>query len=284
VNPRWCAADPYRGAAHAVAESALNVACVGAAPLGITDCLNFGNPERPEVLGQLAAAVRGIAVACRVLEVPVVSGNVSLYNETDGRSIAPTPTIGMVGLLEDVSRAVGIRFRHEGDLVALLGETRDELGASEYLATVLGREEGSCPALDLLAAKALVALLVELTRDGLLASAHDISTGGLAVALAECALSSANLGADLNFQSALLPTVLLFSESAHRAVVSFEPGRERQVLEAAKRHGVPTALLGRVTPAALRVSVNARPALGVPIDVLRDAHERSFVRLMEEST
>jgi phosphoribosylformylglycinamidine synthase len=283
VNPRWVAADPYRGAAHAVAESALNVACAGAAPIGVTDCLNFGNPERPEVLGQLAAAVKGIAVACRLLETPVVSGNVSLYNETEGRSILPTPTIGMVGLLEDVTRAVGIHFRKEGDVIALLGETKDELGASEYLATVLGREEGPCPTLDLLAARSIVTLLVELTRDGLLSSAHDVAEGGLAVALAECASGASALGAQVNVQTALLPTLLLFSESAHRAVVSFEPGRERQVLEAAKKHGVPTSLVGRVAAGSLDVSVNGEPALRLGLDEIRNVREASFVKLMEET-
>ncbi|HEX2798621.1 MAG TPA: phosphoribosylformylglycinamidine synthase subunit PurL, partial [Thermoanaerobaculia bacterium] len=155
VNPRYVAADPQTGAAHAVAEAALNLACVGAKPLAVTDCLNFGNPERPEILGQFAAAIRGLSEACRAFETPVVSGNVSLYNETDGVSILPTPTVGMVGLLDDVTRTVGLHFAREGDIVALLGTTRDEMGASEYLATVLGRDEGPCPALDLASTRAL---------------------------------------------------------------------------------------------------------------------------------
>jgi phosphoribosylformylglycinamidine synthase len=283
VNPRWVAADPYRGAAHAVAEAALNVACAGALPIGVTDCLNFGNPERPEILGQLAAAVRGLGVACRVFDTPVVSGNVSLYNETEGRSILPTPTVGMVGVLDDVSCAVGIAFRREGNVIALLGETRDELGASEYLATVLGRDEGPCPSLDLLAAKALVSLLVELARDGLVSSAHDVSTGGRAVALSESCFGPGDLGADVNVQTALLPTPLLFAESAHRAVISFEPGRERLVLDAARRHGVPTALLGRVTAGSLRIAINGEPALDRPVAELRNTWASSFVRLMEET-
>ncbi|HSB62568.1 MAG TPA: phosphoribosylformylglycinamidine synthase subunit PurL, partial [Thermoanaerobaculia bacterium] len=160
VNPRYVAADPQTGAAHAVAEAALNLACVGARPLAVTDCLNFGNPERPEILGQFAAAIRGLSEACRAFETPVVSGNVSLYNETDGVSILPTPTVGMVGLLDDVSRTVGLHFAREGDIVALLGTTRDEMGASEYLATVLARDEGPCPALDLASTRALMNLLL----------------------------------------------------------------------------------------------------------------------------
>jgi len=280
VNPRYCLADPTRGATHAVAEAALNVACTGARPLAVTDCLNFGNPERPEIMGQLAAAVKGLSLACRALETPVVSGNVSLYNETDGESILPTPTVGMVGLLEDASRAVPHAFAAEHDVVALLGETRDELGQSEYLATVLGREEGPCPQLDLLTVRSMVDLLVELSGDGLLSSAHDVSEGGLATALAEAAIPS-GLGAELNVETALLPTVYLFSQSAPRAVVSFPPGNERAVLEAARRHGVPTAFLGRVTKGPLRVRVSGNVVLDVPVAELREASEGAFPKLME---
>ena len=280
VNPRYCFADPMRGAAHAVAEAALNVACTGARPLAITDCLNFGNPERPEILGQLAAAVKGLSLACRALETPVVSGNVSLYNETDGESILPTPTVGMVGLLEDVARAVPHAFAAEHDVVALFGETRDELGRSEYLATVLGRDEGPCPRLDLLGVRSLVDLLCDLATDGLLSSAHDVSEGGLGVALAEAAIPN-GLGADLNVETALLPTVYLFSQSTPRVVVSFPPGNEKIVLEAARRHGVPTAFLGRVTKDLLRVSVSGNVVLDVSVSTLRQASEEAFERMME---
>lgn len=282
VNPRYVAADPRRGAAHAVAEAALNLACVGATPLAVTDCLNFGNPERPEVLGQLAAAVTGISEACRLFETPVVGGNVSLYNETDGVSILPTPTIGMVGLLEDVSRAVGSRFVKGGDLVALFGETRDELGASEYLATVLGREGGPCPALDLQAARALVDLLLELSRDGQLSSAHDVSEGGLAVALAEASL--AGFGAEANIRTALLPSIVLFAQSAPRALVSFEPGHERHILEAASRLGIPTTLLGRVVSGRLRIEVNENVALEIETEEIRKISQNAFQQLMETRT
>jgi phosphoribosylformylglycinamidine synthase subunit PurL len=281
VNPRFVAANPHVGAAHAVSEAALNVACVGAAPLAVTDCLNFGNPERPAILGSFAAAVRGISEACRAFETPVVSGNVSLYNETDGMSILPTPTIGMVGLLEDVSCCVPARFMREGDIVALFGTTRDEMGCSEYLATVLGREGGPCPSLDLLAARAMVALLMELARDGFLSSAHDLSEGGLAVAAAEAASSPSGLGADLNVLTPLVATRALFSESAPRALVSFAPGRERPLLEAARRHGVPTALLGRVTAGRLRLAVNGLGVVDLSTDRIRALSEEAFPKLME---
>jgi phosphoribosylformylglycinamidine synthase len=281
VNPRYVAAHPRLGAAHAVAEAALNLACTGARPLAVTDCLNFGNPERPEILGQFAAAIRGISEACRAFETPVVSGNVSLYNETEGRSILPTPTVGMVGLLDDVSRALGSCFRNEGDVVALLGNTRDELGASEYLAAVLGRDEGPCPALDLVAARALVNLLVELVRDGYVGSAHDLSEGGFAVAAAEACFGPALLGADLAVMTPLSATRFLFSQSAPRAIVSFPAGGEMPVLDAARRYGVPTALIGRVVPGVLRVAVNRTPAFEVETRLLKTTYEDAFRRLME---
>jgi phosphoribosylformylglycinamidine synthase len=186
----------------------------------------------------------------------------------------------MVGLLEDVARAVPHAFAAEHDVVALFGETRDELGRSEYLATVLGREEGPCPQLDLLAVRSMVDLLVELAGDGLLTSAHDVSEGGLGVALAEAAVPN-GLGADLNVETALLPTVYLFSQSTPRAVVSFAPGNERAVLEAARRHGVPTAFLGRVTKGPLRVNVGGNAVLDVPVAELKEASEGAFEKLME---
>jgi phosphoribosylformylglycinamidine synthase len=281
VNPRYVAADPQTGAAHAVAEAALNLACVGAKPLAVTDCLNFGNPERPEILGQLAAAIRGLSEACRVFETPVVSGNVSLYNETDGVSILPTPTVGMVGLLDDVTRTVGFHFAREGDLVALLGTTRDELGASEYLATILGRDEGPCPSLDFASVRALVNMLLETVRDGMLTSAHDVSEGGLAVALAEAAMGPRGLGADIDVRTPLSSTRLLFSQTAGRAVVSLPAGRERNLVEAGRRYGVATALLGRVVPGRLAASVNGVRAFDFETSALKALSESAFERLLE---
>jgi phosphoribosylformylglycinamidine synthase II len=281
VNPRYVAADPQNGASHAVAEAALNLACVGARPLAVTDCLNFGNPERPGILGEFAAAIRGLADACRAFETPVVSGNVSLYNETDGVSILPTPTVGMVGLLDDVTRTVGLHFAHEGDLVALLGTTRDEMGAGEYLATILGRDEGPCPALDFASTRALVNLLLETVRDGMVRSAHDVSEGGLAVALAEAAMGSRGLGADVNVATPLPATRLLFSQTAGRAVVSLPAGRERNLVEAGRRYGVAVALLGRVVKGRLIVSVNGVRALDLETSALRAASESAFQKLLE---
>ena len=185
----------------------------------------------------------------------------------------------MVGLLDDVAAAVGPRFAAAGDVVALIGTTRDEMGASEYLATVLRRDEGPCPSLDLASARATVNLLVEIARDGMISSAHDVAEGGLAVALAEC--SSGGLGAEVNVGTDLAPTRALFSESPGRALVSLPASRARNLVDAARRHGVALSLLGRVVPGRLAVSVNGAAVFDVPIPRLVLASEEAFARLME---
>ncbi|HEY7514682.1 MAG TPA: phosphoribosylformylglycinamidine synthase subunit PurL, partial [Vicinamibacteria bacterium] len=186
-NGRYAWLDPFEGARLAVAEACRNVAASGAVPIGATNCLNFGNPERPEIMGQLVMAIRGMGEACAALGVPVTGGNVSLYNETDGQAIYPTPVLGVVGLLEDASLALPSRFEQEGDAVYLLGATRDDLGGSELLKVVHGRVAGRPPRLDLAAEKRLHELMASAAGARLLRSAHDLSDGGLAVGLAECA-------------------------------------------------------------------------------------------------
>src|SRR6185503_1473820 len=197
-NGRYCYLDPHRGAMLAVAEAARNVACAGARPLGATNCLNFGNPERPGIMWQFAKAVEGIGAACRALGVPITGGNVSLYNETDGTAIYPTPVIGVVGLLEHADRVVSRRFRESGDAIVLLGEDRGELGGSEYLKVVHNLVRGVPPALDLEAERALQALLVTLAGERLMRSAHDCSDGGLAAAVAECCFDTIGIGAEVS--------------------------------------------------------------------------------------
>jgi phosphoribosylformylglycinamidine synthase II len=284
VNPFFCQADPYRGGAIAVAEAARSVACVGARPLAITDCLNFGNPEKPEVMAQFEAAVRGISDACRALEIPVVSGNVSFYNETAGRAIPPTPTVGMVGLLDDVSRHVRLPFRKAGDRIALLGTTRDELGASEFLRTVRGRDEGPCPEVDLAAEKRLVDLLVGLAKDGLLASAHDVSDGGLAVALAECAMQG-GVGEAVDLDSGIRLSSLLFGESTGRALVSFASEAEAAIRSAAAKGGVPFAVIGTVGGGRLKISVRGRSEAVIDEDLaaLTELWRGAFVHAIESA-
>ncbi len=280
VNPFFCALDPYRGGALAVAEAARSIACTGARPLAITDCLNFGSPEKPEVMWQFEAAVRGIADACRALEIPVVSGNVSFYNETDGRAILPTPTVGMVGLLEDVGKRVRLRFGREGDRVALLGVSKDELGGSEFLRSVRGRDEGPCPEIDLDAERRLTDLLVSLGEQGLLSSAHDVSDGGLAVAIAECAMKG-NVGAEISLDDEVRPSALLFGETPGRAVVSFAPESGAAVDGAAKKAGVPFRKIGRAGGSRLKVSIGGSLAIDEEVAALAEPWKGAFAHAME---
>ncbi len=201
-NGRYVYLDPRRGAMLAVAEAARNVACAGAVPIGATNCLNFGNPQRPEIMWQLVEAIEGISDACVALDVPITGGNVSLYNETDGKAIYPTPTIGVVGLIEDAGRVVSRTFRDAGDAIVLLGGNLGELGGSEYLKVVHGLVRGVPPALDLKGEQALITLLTTGASRGLIRSAHDCADGGLAVTLAESAFDTAGIGLDVNVPAA----------------------------------------------------------------------------------
>ncbi|MFN2385279.1 MAG: phosphoribosylformylglycinamidine synthase subunit PurL [Thermoanaerobaculia bacterium] len=282
VNPFFCAADPYRGAAIAVAEAARSVACVGARPLAVTDCLNFGSPERPEVMGQFEAAVRGITEACRALEVPVVSGNVSFYNETDGRAIPPTPTIGMVGLLDDVEKRVRLPFDKEGDGIAVLGETRDELGSSEYLRVIRGRDEGPCPEVDLDGEERLIRLLLRMAGERLLSSAHDVADGGLAVAVAECSMQS-GLGAEILLEDAIRPSALLFGETTGRVVITFPPSREPAVRAAASQEGVSFGKIGQVGGERLRISLAGGSVIDEAVAELKKLWSGAFTRAIESA-
>jgi phosphoribosylformylglycinamidine synthase subunit PurL len=241
-NGRYGHLDPYLGGAHAVAESSRNVACVGARPMAVTNCLNFGNPERPEVMWAFHEAVRGMAEACRALDTPVTGGNVSFYNESGRSAVYPTPVVGMLGVLEDYRLMIRPAFG-PGRLVYLLGETFAELGGSEYAEVVLGRVGGRPPGLDLDREAAVVALLVEAARSDLLSSAHDCSDGGLAVALAESAIAG-DCGFAVALPGDLPPHVGLFSESASRAVVSVEPARASALEDLARGRHVPFARLG----------------------------------------
>ncbi|OGB88472.1 MAG: phosphoribosylformylglycinamidine synthase II [candidate division NC10 bacterium RIFCSPLOWO2_02_FULL_66_22] len=247
-NGRYTYLDPYEGGKLAVAEAARNVVCAGARPLAITNCLNFGNPERPEIMWQFAEAVRGMGDACRALQTPVTGGNVSFYNETLGTAIFPTPIVGMVGLLDDIAHATTPWFKAEGDVVFLLGETREELGGSEYLKVVHGLEVGRPPALDLARERAVQQVCLEAIRAGGVSSAHDCADGGLAVALAECCMTTAKawLGATLTLPGEMRPDALLFGESASRIVVSVRPDWGESVRAMARRHGVACVELGMV--------------------------------------
>jgi phosphoribosylformylglycinamidine synthase len=265
-NARFVYLDPFRGAQLAVAEAARNVACAGGLPIGATNCLNFGNPEKPEIMWQFGRAVEGMGAACRALEVPITGGNVSLYNETDGQAVLPTPTIGVVGLIDDAARVVTRAFKASGDVIVLLGESREELGGSEYLKVAHGVIRGLPPALDLDRERSLQRLLVEGAAAGVIRSAHDCAEGGLAVALAECSFDT-GLGAEANIPPvdgptpAMMEISTLFGESASRVLVSTAPERAEQLLAMASAARVPATVVGRVGGNQIRVSIGGRVAI-----------------------
>ncbi len=272
-NGRYCFLDPYRGAMLAVAESARNVACAGGRPIGATNCLNFGNPERPEIMWQFARAVAGIGDACRALDIPITGGNVSLYNETDGRAILPTPVLGVVGIIEDARRVIGRTFQVTGAVVMLLGAPGGALGGSEYLKVMHGLVRGVPPALDLDAERALQQLVADLATVGRLRSAHDCSDGGLAVALAECAFESDGIGFDVTVPAGDAGGVAaaLYGEAASQVVVSVREADVDAVQEQAEAAGVPVHVLGRTGGARLRMKIDGEPAVDV---ALADAEQR----------
>src|SRR5687768_6568057 len=266
-NSRYCFLDPYVGGALAVVEAARNLACVGARPIGLTDCLNFGSPENPTVMWQFARVIQGMRDACIALKVPVVSGNVSFYNETDGIPIYPTPTIGMVGLLPKVNRAITPWFKAAGDIVVLLGRTREELGGSEYLKLIHNAVKGTPPWIDLKLEQAIQNCCIEAIERGILRSAHDVSDGGLAVALAECCIGGPEkpLGVRTEMREMIRADALLFSESQSRILVSMQEKDLSQLQEIASRFAVPLQVLGAV--GGSRFSI--QPILQLPIDELQ---------------
>ncbi len=241
VTPRYCEADPFEGSKQAVAEAWRNLNAVGARPLALTDNLNFGNPERTEIMGQLVGAIRGIGEAARALDFPIVSGNVSLYNETSGKAILPTPTIGGVGLLDDFTKSMKIAFKAEGDAILLIGETKGWLGQSLYLREICGREEGAPPPVDLAAERRHGEFVRGLIRDGVVTAAHDVSDGGLLVALAEMAMA-AKIGAVLEAPPGLPAHAFWFGEDQARYVVTVQD--PDTVARLAKAAAVPLTRLG----------------------------------------
>ncbi|HZD39001.1 MAG TPA: AIR synthase-related protein, partial [Actinomycetes bacterium] len=277
-NGRYAALDPEAGAALAVAEAARNVACTGARPLAVTDCLNFASPERPEVMGTFAAAVRGMAAACRALGTPITGGNVSFYNESNGQAIQPTPVVGVLGVLDDAARAVPAGFPSEELEVWLLGSTRADFGGSAWQRVATGRLEGRPPALDLAVEGALHGLLVELARARLVAGAHDLSDGGLAIALVEAVLA-AGVGARIALPAGIEPLAALLSESPSRALVAVEPRHAGEVEALAARARVPAGRLG--TTGGDRLVVEGVLDLG--LDALRERYEGAIHRALGES-
>ncbi|MBM4127019.1 MAG: phosphoribosylformylglycinamidine synthase subunit PurL [Nitrospira sp.] len=289
-NSRYCMLHPYEGARLAVAEAARNLVCSGAEPIGLTDCLNFGNPERPDIMWQFVLAIEGMKDACERLQVPIVSGNVSFYNETNGLSIYPTPMLGMVGLIEQADRTMTQWFKAEGDDIILLGATREDLGGSEYLKVVQAREQGSPPFLSMDVEKAMHDCVLALIRSGLVQSAHDCSDGGLAVALAESAMSGPDrpLGAVVTLPlDRIRKDAVLFGESQSRVVLSAKPVHRQAILDGARRAGVPVAVIGSVTGDRLIISLEGeRPAakvIDVPVAELYDRWAFSIERTLNQT-
>ena len=254
-NALYCALDPREGARIAVAEAARNLACSGAVPLAVTDNLNFGNPHKPENFWQLRESVEGLAEGCRAFNTPVTGGNVSLYNENPSGPIDPTPTVGMVGLIEDEKHITTQSFKKEGDVVILLGELGSEIGASHYLKVVHGRKEGLPPRVDYTKELALHDALRALIKSGLVSSAHDCSEGGLAVTLAECCISGKEqIGATIDFgTTALRADQLLYNESQTRVVISVKKENATTVLALREWRGIPAKRIGTVGGKTLEI-------------------------------
>jgi len=317
ANARWCWLAPRVGAMHAVAEAARNVACAGARPWAVTNCLNFGNPEKSEVMWQFSECVDGIAEACTALGLPVTGGNVSFYNETLGRSIYPTPVIGVLGVLEDAERALGMGFRNEGDVIVLLdgkgedhrgilrppedgraqNDSRKEFSSSEYAKVVQGVVAGEPPAMDLAAEKRLIECLVALApirsglaAEGVVQSAHDVSDGGLAVAIAECCFEAvgayghtplrAMFAADVQLQGAELAELALFGERGARAVVSVAPEQLARLDALAAQYKVAAQTIGRVGRQEFRIQYNGQIVVSAPVESLHHAWANSLQRVL----
>ncbi|SMB99830.1 phosphoribosylformylglycinamidine synthase subunit II [Thermanaeromonas toyohensis ToBE] len=277
-NSRYCYLDPETGGAIAVAEAARNLSCTGARPLGLTDCLNFGNPEKPEVAWQFYHCVLGMSRACTHLNIPVVGGNVSFYNETNGEAIYPTPVVGMVGLLENIEERCTAGFKQEGDLVLLLGETRDELGGSEYLALLHGVVAGRPPELDLNLEAVVQQMVREAIARGLVQAAHDCSEGGLAIALAEMAILG-GIGAEITLESPLRPSSLLFSETQSRILVSARPDKVEKLQELARAFQVPVKILGACGGRVLSISLGPKRLVNLSLEEMEAGWRKLTARL-----
>jgi phosphoribosylformylglycinamidine synthase subunit PurL len=280
-NGRWCYLDPRLGAMHAVAEAARKVACSGATPVGATNCLNFGNPEKPHIMWQFSQTIDGITKACEELEIPITGGNVSFYNETLGEGIYPTPVLGVVGILEDVHKAARMHFTASGRTIVLLrsgdaGDITDaesEFGSSEYAKEVLGTMWGYPPELDLEREAGLQKAAIELIQQGLAESIHDCADGGIAVALAEKALLK-GVGVRVNLASGgLFAEFVLFGEDASRIVISCDPGKVARIKEVAEKHGAAAEVLGQTIPDRLEISLDGKVVISASVLELSEAYE-----------
>ncbi|MFY9528586.1 MAG: phosphoribosylformylglycinamidine synthase subunit PurL [Candidatus Acidiferrales bacterium] len=291
-NGRWCQLAPRLGAMHAVAEAARNVACVGARPIAATNCLNFGNPEKPEIMRQFREVIEGIAEACRELEIPITGGNVSFYNETLGKAIYPTPILGVLGLIEDVSAALGMGFQNEGDAVILLEggakrigleELQYEFSSSEYAKTIHGVAAGAPPEIQLAAERRLTHCLAAMAKEGALASAHDLSDGGLAVALAECCFASDGLSAQVTLAEEDPADAILFGERGARAIVSARPDSLARLEAIAAQYEVRARRIGQVTRGDFRIQLRGHSVVSAAIESLRETWAGALERALRNA-
>jgi phosphoribosylformylglycinamidine synthase subunit PurL len=291
-NGRWCWLNPKLGAMHAVAESARNVCCTGAKPVAATNCLNFGNPEKPQIMWQFAQVVDGLAEACNALETPITGGNVSLYNETLGEGIYPTPVVGVVGILEDVDEAMTFHFRQPGREVLLLAgdapaddaQGEAEFGSSEYAKDVIGHVWGVPPGLDLKQEAALQSCLLELIHSHAIESAHDCSDGGLAVAVAE-SMFPKEIGAEIDLNSnGVFTEAVLFGETASRVVISCDPKKAQNIKQTAVKWGVRADWIGRTIPEKLVIRIDGRPAVSASVSDLRRVWDAALKQSLHSDT
>jgi phosphoribosylformylglycinamidine synthase len=273
-NPRYCYIDPKKGAALAVVESGRNVAMSGAQPLSITDCLNYGNPENPEVMWQFAQGCEGIKEACTELETPVVSGNVSLYNETNGVSVFPTPAIAMVGLNEDQDKVLPSAFQKEGSKIVLLGETRGEFGGSLYIKELFGETVGTLPSFDYSAELRLWELVIEANKEGLLHAAKDVNVGGIAIALSKmAAVSGKGIVADVPVEKSRD----IFDESQSRALVEVDEKHLEAFAVMAMNLGITAMVIGEVGGGKVQVN-----DVSLPLEKVKDIYFNTFARTIEQ--
>jgi phosphoribosylformylglycinamidine synthase subunit PurL len=269
-TPRYCFADPVEGGKQAVAETWRNICATGAKPLAITNCLNFGNPQKPDIMGQIVGCLEGMSTACTTLSYPIVSGNVSLYNETNGNAILPTPSIGGVGIIEDVTKAVSASFKQDGDSIFIIGETKGHLGASLYLREIEKREDGQPPHVNLTIEKKHGEFVRTLANDKLINACHDVSDGGLYVALAEMALQN-NIGATLSFSPTIPLFAHLFGEDQGRYVITVPAASVTAVESLAQKESIPLTLLGITGGTSL-----VRNGADLPLTTLREKHESTL--------
>lgn len=264
-NSRYCLLNPFEGGKAAVAESARNVAVSGARPRAFSNCLNFGNPEKPEIMWQFAAAVEGMAEAAKVLETPVVSGNVSLYNETDKKPVHPTPTVVMVGVFDDVTKRIGSYFKDSESCVYLLGENNGYIGGSEYLASVHGYERGDAPEVDLEREKAIIDFMCDAADKRLVKSAHDVSDGGLAVALCDMCFGGSNVGVAVKLESGIRDDALIFGENHGRVLLEVDVNNAPALKKLAQKYSLPFERIGRTCTGLIEISNKDRKLVSMKV-------------------